>query len=157
VDSFLVTGKESDELVDGYGTSRKPSFLNRYTDILDEACPMYLRAGMSYTDYWDGEPEMAIYYRKKHEQDREYDNFLKWLQGLYIYEAILDLVPAIKPFVKNPEIQPYRNKPLSLTEAEKMQREEEEKAERIKAGRQAMEAAAIAFNKRFKERRENIG
>lgn len=157
MEPFLVTGKGSDELIDGYGTGRKPSFSYRYTDILDKSCPTYLRAGMSYEDYWDGDPQMAIYYKKKLDQEHEYDNYIAWLQGLYVYEAILDLVPAIKPFVKNPEIHPYRDKPISLTEKERDIREEEENKKKLRAGRHRMEELAIAINQKFKERRETDG
>lgn len=157
MEPFLVTGKGSDELIDGYGRGRKPSFSYRYTDILDEACPKYLRAGMSYEDYWEGDPQMAVYYRKKLDQEIDYENFKAWLQGLYVYEAILDLVPAIKPFVKNPEIRPYRDKPISLTDVERENREEEENKQKLRNGRQFMEMMAASINQKMKERRETNG
>lgn len=152
MECFLVTGKDSDrEFEDGYGKCRKPSFSHRYKDILDEACVTYLRAGMSYEDFWDGPSEMAIYYRKKLEQDKEYDNFKAWLQGMYVYEAILDLVPVLRPFSKGEPI-PFRDRPISLTEAEEREKKERENRRNLEAGRKHMEALAIALNKQLKNK-----
>lgn len=150
----MVTDRLSDTK-GGHGKGREPSFSLSYIDILDKNCPMYLMAGMSYEDYWDGDPEMAKYYRRKLDAQKEYDNFVAWLQGIYIYEAIADLSPILKPFVKNPEPKPYLDKPIALDEEERLKREEEAQEKKIQAGREAMERLAISMNQKFKERRES--
>lgn len=157
MDSFLVTGEDSDELIDGYGKSRKPSFSYRYTEILDEECSTYLMAGMSYDDYWNGPAEMVLYYKKKLKKERDYANFQSWLQGLYIYEAILNLSPVLKPFVKNPEVIPYREKPIPLTKAEIDKMLEEQEMARVKANREKMEQMLSVYNRRFKENQKKGG
>lgn len=155
MDSFLVTGEDSDKpLIDGYGKGRKPSFSYRYTEAFEENCPIYMMAGMSYEDYWDGDPQMAIYYRKKLEAQRDYDNFLRWIQGMYIYEALLNVSPALKPFVKNPEVKPYRERPIPLTQEAIREEEDREKAKRTQEAREAMERLAISINQKFKRKEE---
>lgn len=154
MDSFLVTGEDSDELIDGYGKGREPSFSYRYIDILDENCSTYLLAGMSYEDYWDGPAEMVKYYRDKLKKQRDYDNFQAWLQGLYVYEGILNLSPVLKPFVKNPEVIPYRDKPIPLTKKEIDEMLHKEQEARLKAGREKFEQMAAVYNKKFKNQKK---
>ena len=38
-----------------------------YADILDKMCPDYMAMGMTWQEYWEGDPEMAIAIRKVYE------------------------------------------------------------------------------------------
>lgn len=42
---------------------------------------------MTYEQYWDGEPEICIDYRKAHEYRQIEQNKMMWIQGLYIHDA----------------------------------------------------------------------
>ena len=99
-----------------------------YNEICDRLCPDYLAMGMTWHDYWYGDPEMVIAFRKAHELKRKQTNTKLWLQGMYIYEALLDASPAFRDLVKNPKVTPYPKEPYALsdTEAEKREKEKEE-------------------------------
>lgn len=43
--------------------------------------------GMSYHDYWHGDPEMVIAYREADAMKQEAVNVEAWLHGVYIYKA----------------------------------------------------------------------
>lgn len=108
--------------------------------------------GMPQDEYWNGDPQLVKYYRKAAAIKRNERNAELWLQGLYIYEAIMDLSPILRSFVKNPKPQPYSKMPYPLTEKEKKRREEEEaKAEQIKT-QERLREMALAFNKQMTEK-----
>ena len=96
------------------------------TQILEESFPFYLANGMSYAEYWEGDPKLAQYYRKAYQIKQEEINNNAWLQGMYIYDAVSTaLHNALRGMGKNPPPakdyakQPYEFKNKVKTEAEK--------------------------------------
>ena len=85
--------------------------------------------GMSYSQYWDEPPYLAVVYRRAYRLKREVDNENFWLQGLYMYDAVA--VALQNAFSKRgAKKEKYLERPIDifpLTEAEKARREEEEK------------------------------
>lgn len=83
---------------------------------------------MTYTQYWDEPPILAVAYRKAYKLKREMQNEQAWLQGIYFYDAIS--VSLQNAFAKRgARKQNYIEKPIDifpLTEAEKKRREQEE-------------------------------
>ena len=108
---------------------------------------------MSYYDFWDGDPEIVKYYHEKYKIERDRKNKELWLQGLYIYEAILDSAPTLNPLSKDKKAIPYRNAPIPLTDQEREEREEEEKKRKMEEGIKAMMQLTNTFNKRFENGR----
>lgn len=94
--------------------------------------------GMSYEQYWEQSPYLAIAYRKAWRLKKESENEQAWLQGLYVCDAFA--VCLANAFAKRgAERQNYIERPLDifpLTEREKKRREAEEQAKM----QQAMEA-----------------
>lgn len=95
-------------------------------EIFEEAFPFYLAIGMSYAEYWEGDPSLARYYRKAYLIKQEEINNNAWLQGLYIYDAISTaLHNALRGFGKSKTPardyakQPYNFNNKEKTEAEK--------------------------------------
>lgn len=86
--------------------------------------------GMSYEQYWDEPPILAVAYRNAFKIRRELDNEMAWLQGLYVYDAFAVCLANV--FAKRgSKKQNYIEKPIDifpLTEAEKKRREQEEYA-----------------------------
>ena len=84
--------------------------------------------GMTYEQYWDAPPHLAVAYRKAHRLRRELDNEMAWLQGLYVYDAFA--VCMKNAFSKRgAKKEQYIEKPFDifpLTESEKKRREREE-------------------------------
>ena len=143
----LVAGLPEDESEGG----REKSPL-RYTDKFEELCPMYMSLGMTYSDYWDGDCVLTKYYRKKYELDRDRKNFELWLQGMYIYEALLDVYPVLNPLSKEKKPIPYRSEPIPLNNAENEKIKERENLKKLEDGRRAMMTLMDGINMRFKEK-----
>jgi hypothetical protein len=95
------------------------------TEVFEESFPFYLAIGMSYAEYWEGDPKLAQYYRKAYRIKQEEINNNAWLQGIYIYDAISTaLHNALRG--KNSKAREYANQPYNLnnkseTEQEKAQ------------------------------------
>ncbi len=96
--------------------------------------------GMSWEQYWEESPFLAIAFRKAYKLKREMENEMAWLQGLYVYDAFAVCMANVfsKRGVKK---STYMDRPIDifpLTEREKKRREQEEYAKMQKA----MEAIA---------------
>lgn len=44
--------------------------------------------GMSYDEFWNGDPWLAVYYREAYRIRRKEENYRDYLQGAYIYNAL---------------------------------------------------------------------
>lgn len=113
--------------------------------------------GMSLEDYWNGDPQIAKWYRKADKLKTDRMNTQLWLQGMYVYEAIADLSPILQAFAKKgTKAQPYPDKPYALHgDAEKTERDirnEERAAE--KKGIEYMQAFMLEHNARFKNKKK---
>ena len=114
-----------------------PTHTKTYTEIFEESFPFYLAIGMSFAEYWEGDPKLAQYYRKAYQIKQEEINNAAGLQGVYIYDAVstalhnaLRGMGKTKPPVRDYAKQPYEFKNKVKTEAEKA---EEVKTEQKKA------------------------
>lgn len=107
-----------------------------YTEVFQSAFPFYLSIGMTYEQFWEGQPSLTVDYRKANELKQKRQNLEAWLQGFYVYNAIgafAEILPAFPK--KGAKIQPYMEEPLPITEAEsreRAERKQREKMERIK-------------------------
>ena len=95
-------------------------------EIFEASFPFYLAIGMSYAEYWEGDPILTQYYRKAYQIKQEEINYIAWLQGLYEYDAVSTaLHNALRGFGKNkPPAKDYAKQPYEFnnkvkTEAEK--------------------------------------
>lgn len=123
---------------------------------MDEMFPVYLDAGMTPDDYWNGDVTWVIGYRKVIERRREWQNQVLWLQGLYVYEAIHAIMPALSIKSKATTIEPYLDEPIPLTEKEA--RESRERKERLAYENNLayMKAQAARVNARFAQKRRGV-
>lgn len=130
-------------------TPNRPSASFFYRDIFDKECGYYLSIGMSYDDYWNGDCAMVKYYRDKAQYELEEKNRVLWLQGMYLYETLLRLSPALKPFVKNPTPERYMEEPYPIsikTDEEKKKAKEEQQ---MQNGLNFFTALATNINQQF--------
>ena len=95
--------------------------------------------GMTYEQYWEQSPYLAVVYRRAYRLKRETENEQAWLQGLYVFDAFA--VCLANAFAKRgSKKQNYIEKPIDiypLTEREKKRREAEENA-KMQAAMEAM-------------------
>lgn len=102
-----------------------------YTEQFYEMFPYYLSIGMTYEQYWNGDPTLVIYYRKAAEIQVERKNQDLWLQGMYIYEALCDVAPIMNAMAKKgTKARPYPTQPYAISEKQR-RREEEEKERKV--------------------------
>ena len=96
-----------------------------YTEAFEECFPFYLAIGMSYGQYWEGDPKLAQYYRKAYLLRQEEMNHNAWLQGMYIYDAVSTaLHNALRGMAKNPPpARDYAKAPYELFKKEKTEAE----------------------------------
>lgn len=59
-----------------------------YSELFERECPRYMSMGMTYKEYWEGDNDLPIFYRKKHEYDLQHMNEMAYLQGVYVAKAI---------------------------------------------------------------------
>lgn len=135
----------------GFQIAARPSF---YTEQFERVCPYYIAFGMTYEQFWDGDVEIAEMYRKAHELALDEQNSMAWLQGMYVYQAVGALAPALKAFAKG-RAQPYMKHPFGYEEkrqAEMEKREKKRKQEETKSNAKTlMEIWAINFNEKWEK------
>ena len=95
--------------------------------------PTYIAIGMSHEDYWNGDPYLAVAYRRAElfKQDLENSNF--WWQGVYFRQAMTSALSSSLPWFKRPvnyPKEPYRIAPMTKEEEAEQKQKEIEKAVR---------------------------
>lgn len=152
MDGKLVTDLPSGTT--GGGGTGRPSPVLRYGEKFEELCGYYMSLGMTYQEFWDGDAEMAKYYREAQEIRQERRNTQLWLQAAYIYEALLDASPVFNPLSKKNKPIPFRSEPIPITSTGSRQQEERRKQQRMENGKEAMRTMMAAINARFKEQKK---
>ena len=147
----LVTGGPETENSQGEGG--KP--ILSYSEKFQELCGYYLSLGMTYEEYWEGDPEMTKHYREKYRCEMEQRNTELWLLGVYIYEALMDVSPLINIFDKRRKAIPYRTEPYPLTKRDEKKRKEREEKQKMKNGLDAMTAWMTNANAKFKKKEQS--
>lgn len=109
--------------------------------------------GMSSEEFWHGKFSLVKSYRKAYELQKEAKEYEIWKQGMYIYEALVDVSPVLHAFAKKgTKPRPYPEKPYGI-EVEKTEEEieREKENERIKAKLHFMNLAKI-LSRQFGEK-----
>lgn len=108
--------------------------------------------GMTYDEYWYGDPLMVRAYYKAEQMRRKIADENAWLQGLYVREALLATVGNM---FKEKSAQPYEYPKLPQL----LQKEQDERAEREKTEREREEEAtwALAWMSSFVQAGKNFG
>lgn len=102
-----------------------------------------MMCGMTYEQFWYGDPCLVIPFRKVHELQVEQRNQELWLQGLYFYNAVS--VAINNAFSK--QKQKYINKPLQLFPLS-----EDERKAQIAENNRKLVARLNAFKDEFEKR-----
>ena len=149
MDGKLVSGSLSAR----EGSERESSLpFFTYTEQFYEQFPYYLAIGMTPEQYWEGDPALVKYYRKADEIKLERVNQEKWLQGMYIYEAICDASPILHSFAKKGSKPiPYVEKPYPITNKQRKQNSLDKEKSVHDKGKKFMEAFMKLNNNKFKE------
>lgn len=135
---------------------RQPRQLT-WAEFAEDQCRYYIAMGLSADEYWNGDYRNLKYYRQGYFVKKDIDNYDAWLQGLYIYEAIVDSAPILRAFSKARRPLPYPSKPYEISrELNRREKEEKERA-RMETIRSKTEAFASAWNKKRRAQKETDG
>lgn len=131
MDGDPVEGKPSDKDVGIDGKSSVPTTL---TELFYKLCPSYMAMGMTWEEYWNQNTKVHKAVREAWEQQKQYDNWKMWMQGAYIYEALLKVSPVMRASFGKGKVEAgkYSTEPYPLTEKEAKEREEARRESRIK-------------------------
>ena len=99
--------------------------------------------GMTWTQFWLDEPELAIAYRKAEAIRKRRKNEELWLEGVYMAEALSATVGNM--FAKGQKHQ-YPSEPFPLTEEEQRERREREEKARMERIKAAFVAKSLKMN-----------
>ncbi len=95
-----------------------------YADEFDNMCPICMNWGMSYDEFWHGEPERVNYYKRAYDIRKEIINNEMWLQGLYIYQALMATSTYTFGSKNNPP--KYYEEPIPINTQAQKEREKRE-------------------------------
>lgn len=105
-----------------------PTHKKTYSETFEDNFPFYLAIGMSYAEYWEGDPSLTQYYRKAYKIKQDEMNNNAWLQGLYIYDAVSTAIGnAFKG--KNSRRSEYARQPYDFRNKEKTPAEKAKEVE----------------------------
>ena len=83
------------------------SLSKRFEDV----CPIFMNIGMTYKEFWEDDPTIAKTYieafklkQKTKIKNKEWE---MWKQGVYVYEALIDVSPILHAFSKAKKPLPY--------------------------------------------------
>lgn len=111
------------------------------SEHFEKLCPIFMNIGMTYKEFWEEDPTITRCYLKAFEMKQKAEIRNKeweiWKQGMYVYEALIDVSPILHAFSKAKKPLPYPEKPYGLQEddeeKDKVTKEQEQENERLKA------------------------
>ena len=135
----------------------EPSETKSLAELFTEIFPYYLAMGMSYDEFWHGSPSLVRAYRKAHEIKQKNDEFARWRQGMYVYDALLRVSPILRAFAKG-DVKPkeYPDRPYPLTEKEAREQEEQRERENFFKFVEQMEAESERNLKQMKQKEQEV-
>lgn len=141
----------------GLGSKKVEHFF--LTNEFNKSCAFYISIGMSYEQYWYGDPTMTRdyleAYKMKEKREAEKTKWITWEQGLYVYEAMCNVAPILRAFSKSTKPLPYPERPHGVEEREV----ENEEIKKLKEQRDIFRTQIYFQNwardmqKRFKDRK----
>ena len=111
------------------------------TEIFEKLCPTYIVYGMTWEQFWYGDPHIAQAYREAYMLKRKVDNEEAWISGLYVYNAF----GAVLTTAFSKHQAKYVERPFDIFPKTKEEKKIEERNEKKKL---------VAFLDSFKKKHE---
>jgi hypothetical protein len=135
---------------EGSGGDVTTAPLKTYTEKFEELFPYYLSIGMTEEQYWDRDYDLVKHYRKAEELRANKRNQEMWLQGAYVYEAMLRVSPILHAFAKKgSKPSPYLEEPYAITEKQAETKRESEDKKNFDKSKAILEGFMAQHNKKF--------
>ena len=107
---------------------------------------------MTYDQYWNDDCMLTKYYREAEELRKERVNQEMWLQGMYVYDAVIRIAPILHAFAKKgTKPMPYVSEPYPINKKTVEDAEERKAKATSQKGLRFMEAIMAQNNKRFEK------
>lgn len=148
MDEELVRNSSSDN--DGDTSKTVSPF--PYSEYFEEQCPYYMAMGMTYTEYWEGSNELTVFFREKAKIERKRRNYDAWLQGAYMYHALLAVAPAFNALAKDHTPSDYLNDVIPQTRGEAEEQRIRRERKRMEEQMARFKANVIKVNKTLENR-----
>lgn len=110
--------------------------------------------GMTVEEYWHGSADLPEFYRESYRLKQREQNNMLWLQGKYIYDALLCASPMFLSLVKKREPVPYVKEPYPLDAKEARERQERDELKKQKESMERMKAQFALWNKSYEAEEE---
>jgi hypothetical protein len=130
-----------------------------FTDIFVQTFPSYMAIGMTYDEFWHGPAILVKYYREAYRIKRREEEWKRWRQGAYFYDALLRVAPVMRAAFGKGKVEPgkYPEEPWPLTQKEADEREQRRELENTKRFIAHLEAESERNLKKMKEASEDGG
>ena len=115
------------------------------SEIFERLCPRYMMYGMTYEQYWYGDPWSLKAYREAYNLRNRRENEMHWIEGIYTLNA-LSVVIGNAFSKKGTPPRKYPEKPLDIfpktaeEEAAEMERKQRELIMKLSAWKKAFDA-----------------
>ena len=136
--------------MDGDDLESEPSEIT-LSEFFIKMFPVYMAMGMSYDEYWNGPCWLARAYREAHQMKQRQEEWARWRQAAYIFDALLCASPMMKSFVKDAKPGKFPEEPWPLTQKEADERQRAKDIENYKKALAQRRAASEAELKRRAE------
>ena len=83
--------------------------------IFWDLLPAYLAMGMTSDEYWNGDAQLCVAYRKAYKEKLELQDAMLWRQGLYVYHAMCCVAPYFNS-IKPTKPENYLEQPFGIIE-----------------------------------------
>ncbi len=137
----------------------EPSEPKSLAEIFSDAFPYYLAMGMSYDEFWRGNPSLVRDYRKAYDIKRHERNNDMWMLGRYFFMALHSsalLVGFPEKNYKPPKDGGYLDRPLPITEKEAEEQERQREQENFKEYLKRMESSSARELERRKKAEKEV-
>lgn len=116
-----------------------------YTQVFEKQSPYYMAIGMTFDQFWNDDCQLVRYFREAHDLKLKMHNRDMWMQGAYIYDAILRVSPILHAFAKRgTKPEPYIPEPYAMSKEEAEQKDlERERMNQQKIRDRIMSYAAL--------------
>lgn len=109
--------------------------------------------GMTYDQYWEGDPQIARYTRDSQKLINKRKNSEMWLMGAYIYEAICCVAPILNSNAKKgTKPIPWRKRPIPITKEDEEEEKLSQEKEKYEKNKKNFQNMMVRNNKRFESR-----
>lgn len=104
---------------------------------------------MTYHQYWEEDVCLVKAYRKAQKLRADEQNYNAWLQGRYVYDALLCVSPCFNPYNKRPQPIPFHDEPYPFTQEEYEAQQRRAEARKQAENERKLQEWAERFNANF--------